>query len=76
MISEIQSHTAYDPKTLRIMLSKEELEALPFKQVTKDELYELKGNDDYNPTVYYSEKVELQANEVGHDLVNRYCTYV
>ena len=76
MISEIQSHTAYDPKTLRIMLSKEELEALPFKQVRKDEVYELKGNDDYNPTVYYSEKVELQANEVGHDLVNRYCTYV
>lgn len=72
MISDIKDHPDYDPDTLRIKLPFNQLRNMPVKQVTHEELYELKMNADFNPAMYYSHRLPLHVGEVGHDLVYRY----
>lgn len=65
-------HPRFDPKSMRVLLSKEEIEALPSKCVTKEELREVICHDDYNPTCYYEKLVCLLEGEEGQDLNHRY----
>ncbi len=69
-------HPRFNPRTMRIELTAEELEALPFKEVTVEEYLELKTHDDFNPWSCYGDEAEatytLQDGEVAHDLRYRY----
>lgn len=58
--------------TQRFELTKEQLEALPFKTVGRKELYSILGSIEYNPFGVYMDKVAVKENEVGHDLQFRY----
>jgi len=58
--------------TQRFELTKEQLEALPFRTVGRKELYKIIGSIEYNPFGVYMDKVTVKENEVGHDLQFRY----
>lgn len=58
--------------TQRFELTKEQLEALPFKVVHDDEFWKICGSIEYNPHVLYGRLVTLKENECGHDLQFRY----
>ena len=68
----MKEHPRWNEKSLRIELTKEELERLPIKKVSKEEIYELMKKIDFNPTIFYSHKIKLKKNEWGHDLLARY----
>jgi hypothetical protein len=67
-----KSHAQFDRRSMRILLTPKQIEALPFKTVNKDELWEVMATMEFNPTTYYPAEVEILPTEEGHDLNFRY----
>jgi hypothetical protein len=62
----------YDALSLRMFMDQDEIEALSFKEVTREELWKAMCEWFYNPTLYYPQGVEMKENEQGHDDKFRY----
>lgn len=56
----------------RLLLSKEELEALDVLYTTKEVIREAMCDWYYNPVFYYPQNVSIIKNERGHDRKYRY----
>ena len=68
-----RTHPQFDPRSMRILLTAAQLKALPFKEVTLDELADgPMCTMEYNPTHYYPKGLHPRKRERGHDLQYRY----
>lgn len=56
----------------RILLSKQAIEALPFKEVSADELQAVMCSWSFNPILYYPKDLAQGKNEKGYDGKYRY----
>lgn len=73
-MNPIANSRYYDPKNLRLNYPAGFLEVMPVETITERELLELMKTMEFNPPYYYSDKVQLHPNEVGHDDKCRYVT--
>ncbi len=78
---QAKTHPKFDHSSMRILLTPEQIEALPFKEVDTEELYEVMCTVSFNPPFYYASfepsdpdrrVVELKEGEVGQDTSYRY----
>ena len=71
-----QSHPRWDKKSKRIILAKEELEALPVLAITQAEMFAKMSRIYWNGLEWYPKDFPLQPREVGYDEKARYVEYL
>ena len=75
LIRKMRGRDSRDPNLMsagRLLLSKEELEALDVLYTTREAILEAMGDWYYNPVFYYPKGVSLIKSERGHDRKYRY----
>ena len=75
LIKKMRGRDSFDPNLMsagRLLLSKEELEALDVLHTTREVIRAAMCDWYYNPVFYYPQGVPLIKNERGHDRKYRY----
>jgi len=67
-----KKYKQYDAKSLRVLLSAEQIESLTVKRVSLTELQEALCSVYFNPVSLYPEEVKPLHYEQGHDQEYRY----
>ena len=71
-IDRCRQHPRYNPKTLRVELTREEIEALPIKVASKHEIWGAMRGMFFTPELLYPRGFAPLKGEVGHDDLFRY----
>lgn len=69
---EARIHPRWDEKSLRVLLSREEIEQLPVKIVDRETRREVMMDVFFNPVLFYPKDLSPLDNEIGYDNVSRY----
>ena len=71
-LSELVHHPRYNRKSLRVLLSREEIEVLPVKIASREEIWKAMQGVFFNPDLLYPSEMSLLDGEVGYDDAYRY----
>lgn len=67
---EAREHPRWDGS--RVLLTRREIEQLPAKLASREEIWKAMCRWHYNPTAVYPKDMPLLASEAGHDDCYRY----